>query len=199
MLDSLADEASIQAYLDSIPYSADPIYRGPASVARDQKAHCFDGAVFAAAALRRLGHRPLIIDLRAVRDDDHVLALFWRDGGLGAISKSNVSTLRFREPLFRTPRELVLSYFDFYYNLDGEKTLREYSRPVDLSRFDRLCWETDDAAMETIAQHLDRVPHTKLLRPEQEAKLAPMDRRTFDAGLLGADYAGLYKPGGEKG
>lgn len=203
LLSELTSPSHIQAFLDQIPYSTDPVYRCPTLVMADRKAHCFDGAVFAAAALERLGFRPLIIDLRAVRDDDHVLALFWRDGALGAISKSNVSSLRFREPLFRTPRELVLSYFDFYYNLDGEKTLREFSKPVDLDKVPAARragnWRVDNGVMDVLAAHLDAIVHTRLLTERQEAALAPMDKRTFEAGLMGADWDGLYKPGGAKG
>lgn len=199
LLETLRSPADIQNFLDVVPYSTEPVYRCPRDVARDRLAHCFDGAVFAAAALERLGHAPLILDLRAVRDDDHVLAIYRQGRHYGALSKSNVVMLRSREPLFRGLRELVLSYFDFYYNLDGEKTLREYSRLIDLRRYERIHWRTSTDAMETLAQVLDRTPHTALLTPEQERALTPVDRRTFDAGLLGADWAGLYKPGGEKG
>ena len=109
----LKTPALIQAFLDETPYSPEERYRCPLSVLRDRKAHCFDGAVFAAAMLRRLGHRPLIVDmLPNGRDDDHMLALFRVDGHLGALAKSNFSGLRYREPIYRTLRELVLSYFD---------------------------------------------------------------------------------------
>lgn len=199
LLETLRSPADIQNFLDAVPYSTEPVYRCPRDVVRDRLAHCFDGAVFAASALERLGHAPLILDLRAVRDDDHVLAIYRQGPFYGALSKSNVVMLRSREPLFRGLRALVLSYFDFYYNLDGEKTLREYSRLIDLRRFERLHWRTSTDAMETLAQVLDRTPHTVLLTAEQERALTPVDRRTFDAGLLGADWAGLYKPGGEKG
>ncbi|MBI3271386.1 MAG: hypothetical protein HYZ53_20515 [Planctomycetes bacterium] len=184
----------MQAFLDSVPYSADPVYRCPRSVLRDRVAHCFDGAVFAAAALRRLGHPPLLVDLRAVRDDDHILALFTRHGRFGAIAKSNFVGLRFREPVFRTLRELALSYFEDYYNLEGEKTLRSYSAPVDLRGFDRLDWPERDEAMEEIARRLDSARHFPLLSPKLISALSRMDRRSFESGMLGVNAAGLYKP-----
>ncbi len=194
LLATLASPFEVQRFLDSVPYSGDPIYRCPRRVLEDRKAHCFDGAVFAAAALRRLGFPPLLLDQRAVRDDDHVLALFRQNGRWGAIAKSNFSGLRFREPVYRSLRELVMSYFEAYFNIDGEKTLRAYSLPLRLERFDRQGWETDDRAMEVIAERLDRAHHIELLSAEMERTLSPVDRRSLDAGLLGVDEAGLYRP-----
>lgn len=189
----LSSPARIQAFLDGIPYSADPFYRAPRRVLRERIAHCFDGAMFAAAALRRLGHRPLLVDLRAVRDDDHILAVFRSNGHLGALGKSNFVGLRFREPIFRSLRELILSYFEAYYNVAGEKTLRWYSRPLDLAAFDRLEWEVRDEAMEAVAERLDAIRHFRLLTPAQVRALSRMDRRSYRAGMLGVNRAGLYK------
>ena len=112
-------------------------------VLRERMANCFDGAVFAAAMLSRLGHPPLILDmLPNGRDDDHVLAVYKRDGHWGAVAKSNFAGLRFREPVYRTVRELVMSYFEQYYNVDREKTLRAYTRPLNLQVFDKYQWMT---------------------------------------------------------
>ena len=197
ILDTLTSPAAIQTFLDSIPYSTDKTYRSPSSVLRDRKAHCFDGAVLAAAALRRLGQRPLIIDLRAWRDDDHVLALHRFQGHIGCVSKSNVSLLRFREPVFRTLRELVMSYFEFYFNVESQKALREYSVPIDLSQFDARSWTHDDAVMDTIADRLDTIHHHGLLTEAMIANLTLTDRRTYDACMLGSDDAGLFKPAPE--
>lgn len=189
--------AEIQAYLDSTVYSADPVYRSPRSVLHDRTAHCFDGAVLAAAALKQLGEPPLLMNLRAVRDDDHVLAVFKRDGCLGAIGKSNFVGLRFREPIYRGARELVMSYFEVYYNVAAEKTLRAYSAIVDLDVIAGAGWETDDAAMDVIAATLDTIRHYPVLTPAQEAALTPVDKRSLDAGLLGVNAAGLYRPSGK--
>jgi hypothetical protein len=193
-LASLDSPFKVQQYLDSVPYSDDPIYRCPASVLRDRKAHCFDGAVFAAAALRRLGHPPVLLDQRAVHDDDHVLALYCEHGRYGAVAKSNFSGLRFREPVFRSLRELVMSYFESFFNIEGEKTLRAYSAPLRLERLDGLSWETDDGAMDVIADRLDSIRHFPVLSGEMERNLSPVDRRSMAAGLLGVNEAGLYRP-----
>jgi hypothetical protein len=132
----------IQRYLDvEVSYDNEAggaRCRSPRLVLRDRVAHCMSGALFAAAALRTLGHPPLLLDLEAVRDDDHVLAVYRVRGCWGAIAKSNYSGLRFREPVYRSLRELAISYFEHYYNLRGEKTLRRYSRPVNLVRFDSI-------------------------------------------------------------
>ncbi|MFH1469077.1 MAG: transglutaminase domain-containing protein [Pseudomonadota bacterium] len=193
-LDALGCPADVQALLDATPYSTDPVYRCPRSVLRDRRAHCFDGAVLAAAAFRHLGLPPRIVDLRAWRDDDHVITVFQRDKAWGAVAKSNVVGLRWREPVYRSLRELVMSYFDEYYNLEKLRALRAYSAPLDLSRYDRHAWCTDDACMERIAAQLDRMRHTDLLSAAQVAALQPVDGRRFAAGLLGTEDAGLYKP-----
>jgi hypothetical protein len=191
----LSSLAAIQSFLDETAYSDDKFYRCPAQVLLDRKAHCVDGALLAAAALRRLGEPPLILDLRAERDDDHVVAVFRRRDHWGALAKSNVVGLRFREPVYASLRELVMSYFEPYYNLDGERALRSYSDPLDLSRFDALDWEQRPDAIESvIVRALDDQPHHELLTPAMIADLHPMDARSFAAGLLGSDPNGLYKP-----
>lgn len=194
VLDTLTSPDRIQAFLDGIEYSADPIYRSPRSVLRDRKAHCFDGALFAAAALERLGHPPMLVDLRAHRDDDHIIAIFRRHGHVGAVAKSNFVGLRFRDPIFRTLRELALSYFPAYYNLDGEKSLREVSVPLDLRRLDPIRWRTSDDRLGEIATRLDRIRHYPLMTPDLIASLAPIDRRSYEAGMVGTNLAGVYVP-----
>lgn len=193
LFEALTVPSQIQAFLDALPYSADPYARCPRRVLADRKAHCYDGALFAATALRRLGHPPLLLDLRAVRDDDHVLALFRRRGHWGAVAKSNFVGLRFREPIFRTLRELALSYFEVYFNELGEKTLRSYSMPVDLSRYDRLEWMTQDENLDELSSHLDRARHVALVSQRMIDELVPVDPRSLEAGMVGTNRAGLYK------
>jgi len=195
-LGALESPGAIQAFLDGVEYSADHFYRSPRSVMRDRTAHCVDGAVLAAAALERLGLPPLLLDLRAVNDDDHVIAVFERRGLFGAVAKSNFVGLRYREPIYRSARELALSYFDFYYNSDGERTLRSYSAPVDLSRFPRPGWRIDDRAVEPIVDALDRSRHYPLLPAEAARDLLKMDERSYRAGMLGVKDAGLYRKKG---
>lgn len=192
--DGLDSPLKIQAFLDTMAYSSENAYRCPARVLRERRGHCYDGGVFAAAALRRLGFRPQVVNLNAARDDEHLLALYRIDGHWGAVAKSNFTGLRFREPVYRTLRELVMSYFESYYNLDREKTLRGYTLPVNLNAFDRLNWLTDDAAMDAIAARIGRARKVSLLTRRMLARLSPIDRRSYQAGMLGTDLAGVYKP-----
>jgi hypothetical protein len=146
-----------------------------------------DGALFAAAALRLQGHPPLIVDLEGVFDSDHVLAVFHVDGGWGAIARSNYSGLRYREPIHRTIRELALSYVESYFNLRRQKTLRRYSVPVDLRRFDPRGWMTAEEDLWDIPDYLVGIRHFRLLTPAQERRLATVDARMFTAGLVGRE------------
>ena len=146
-----------------------------------------DGALFAAAALRLQGHPPLIVDLEAVQDDDHVIAVFQRRGLWGSVARSNYSGLRYREPLHRTIRGLVLSYFEWYYNLRREKTLRRFSRPIDLSRFDRIDWMTTEDDLWEIPDYLVDVKHETLMSGAMIQELGTADGRAFNAGLVGRE------------
>jgi hypothetical protein len=188
----LTTPGRIQAFVDALAYRAEDAPACPRRVLAERRAHCYDGALFAAAALRRIGHRPLLVDLQAVRDDDHVLAVFRERGCWGAVAKSNFSGLRFREPIHRSIRELALSYFDDYFNLRGERTLRRYSVPFDLARFDALGWTHRDDVLPGIAGHLDGARHHRLLTPAQERGLGRVDRRAMDSGMVGTDMAGVH-------
>ncbi len=161
----------------------------------DRKAHCFDGAVFAAACLERIDFSPVILELRAVRDDDHLLALYRVDGYWGAVAKSNFVGLRFREPIYRSLRELAISYFPSFFNVEAEKSLRAYSSPLRLSRFARWDWQFVDATMDRIAAGLDASRGFALISPRQVARLAKVDSRSFQGEMVGTDPAGLYRPG----
>jgi hypothetical protein len=179
----------IQRFLDEeIAYDKEPYgprCRSPRVTLRDRTAHCMSGALFGAAALRQLGYPPLLLDLEAVRDDDHVLAIFQAHHHWGAVAKSNYSGLRFREPVYRTLRELVMSYFEHYYNLRLEKTLRNYSRPVNLERFDAIDWMFSEEDPWAIPEYLCTIPHTPLLAAGATRRLARVDARLFSAGLVG--------------
>ena len=179
----------IQRFLDfELAYNKEPTgpsCKSPRRVLRDRTAHCMEGAMFGAAALRMLGYPPLLLDLEAVRDDDHVLAIFRLRGHWGAIAKSNYSGLRYREPVYRTLRELVMSYFEHYYNLEREKTLRGYSRPVDLTRFDSIRWMTAEEDPWPVPEYLCTIAHTPILLPGLVSRLSRMDDRLFAAGLVG--------------
>lgn len=192
----LHSPAAIQAYLDATPYSAEERTRCPLHVMRDRVAHCLDGGLFAATALRRLGYPPLLLDMMPEpgTDDDHVLALFKEQGCFGAVAKSNFVGLRYREPIYRTPRELVLSYFEAYFNVNGKKTLRAYTRLFDLSRFDSIPWMWDERGVAIIEQRFYRLKPIPLLTPEMAARLEPVDPLSYRAGMLVVNPAGLYRP-----
>ncbi len=123
-LDQLNTPLKIQQYLDSISYNATHETNSPRWVMRKKRAHCVEGALFAAACLENQDFRPMVVDMRAENDDDHVIAVYNIDGCWGAIAKSNFTVIRQREPVYKSVRELVMSYFDFYFNSLGEKTLR---------------------------------------------------------------------------
>jgi len=196
ILARLNTPAKIQAFLDGLAYSTEKTYRCPLRVLRERVAHCYDGALFAAAMLRRLGHPPLILEmLPNHRDDDHLLALLKKDGHWGAVSKSNFVGLRFREPVYRTLRELIMSYFEQFYNVEREKTLRGYTLPLNLKAFGRTGWMVEDEPMDWIAEKLDRMKRVRLLTPRMVKRLSPLDARAYQAGLLGTNQRGLYRPG----
>jgi hypothetical protein len=199
LLSHLTSPEKIQAFLDSIPYSAEDVNRCPLRVLQDRKAHCYDGAFFAATALRRIGYPPIVVDMMPEpgRDDDHLLAIFKRDGLFGAVAKSNFVGLRYREAIHRTLRELILSYFEDYFNVDGEKTLRAYTRPLDLRSFDRLGWELRDEGVNAIEERLWQIRRFDLFGPEAAEQLSPVDPRALAAGLFGSDPEGLFKPDGD--
>jgi len=195
MMARLTTPRKIQYFLDGLPYSLETIYRCPLRVLRDRVAHCYDGALFGAAALRCLGYPPLILNMPAIlHDDDHLLALYKRDGRWGAVAKSNFVGLRFREPIYVTLHELVMSYFEQFYNVERKKTLRSYTVPLNLKAFDKLDWMTSDVPLERIGARLDEIRKVRLLTRRMIANLSLVDERSYQAGLLGANKEGLYKP-----
>lgn len=191
VLRQLASPEKIQRFLDEkIVYDPSVSCRSPRRVLRDRRGHCVEGALLAATALRLLGHPPLMLDLQAQRDDDHVLALFRRDGLWGAIGKSNYSGLRYREPVYKTLRELAMSYFEHYFNRRGERTLRGYSRPINLSQFDPTGWMTSEEDPWQIPNYLTTISHTPLIPRKAVAKLTPLDSRLKAANEFGMRKAG---------
>ena len=187
----------IQAFLDAIPYNTEKdgdTFRSPRRVLYDETANCIEGAVLAAAAMRVQGEPPLIMDLTAVRDEDHVIAVFRRRGLWGSIGTSKFTGLRYREPVYRSLRELAMSYFEHYFNLAGERTLRGHGRPVNLGRFDKLEWMTSDEDLWPIAEHLERIPHVTLVPQVIARRLTPLDHQLKAAGTL--NHPGVHPTGG---
>ncbi len=184
-LRALKTPARIQRFIDALAYQYADTAWSPERALRERKGHCLEGALVAAAALRVNGYPPLLMDLEAVRDDDHVVALYRERGLWGGIAKSNFAGLRFRAPVYRTLRELAVSYFDHYYNLRGERTLRAWAGPVNLARLDRLHWMTAEDDVWCVPELLIAARHHPLF-PHKVARLLPrLDRRSFEAGMHG--------------
>jgi hypothetical protein len=187
----LSTPEKIQRFLDEeILYDSSVSCRSPRRLLRERRGHCVEGALLATTALRMLGHPPLVLDLEAQRDDDHVLTLFRRDGLWGSIGKSNYSGLRYREPVYKTLRELAMSYFEHYFNPRGERTLRGYSRPINLAQFDATGWMTSEVDPWHIPNYLTTIRHKSLIPRKVVAKLTPLDPRLKAAGEFGMRKAG---------
>jgi hypothetical protein len=187
--------AEIQKLLTKMKYRADGGARSPLVVEKTLLANCFDGAVYAAAALEQLGYPPLIVDLVAKDDDDHVIAVYYSNGW-GAIAKSNTTMLRSREPVYRGLRELVMSYFDGYFNTNGYRSLRSYSAPVDLRRFDSMEWRTTDIPLQPIENWLYHIRHYPLITPQMEGSVSKAEPELKRACFLYSDPKGLFRPQG---
>ncbi len=184
-LRALNTPAKIQKFIDGLTYQYADTAGSPARVLGERKGHCMEGALLAAAAFRVNGHPPLLMDLEAVRDDDHVIALYRERGLWGGVAKSNFAGLRLRAPIYRTLRELALSYFEHYYNLRGERTLRAYSVPVDLARLDREHWMTAEEDLWIVPELLIAARHYPLFPDKVARELPRLDRRSFEAGMHG--------------
>ena len=175
----------VQRYLDALPYHLADTAWSPRRVLREGTAHCLEGAIFAAAALRVLGYPPLLLDFEAENDTDHVMAIYKVNGHWGAVAKSNYTGCRFREPVYRSLRELAMSYFNIYFNLRRQRTMRTYSRPVNLARFDDQQWMTTQKPVWFIVYHLFEIKHYKLLTRGMIKRLHRVDERTFQGEILG--------------
>jgi len=183
-LRSLKTPHGIQRLLDDMPYHLEDTAWSPRRVLHANTSHCYEGALFAAAALRANGYPPLLLDFESEHDTDHVIAIYRVDGCWGAVAKSNFTGCRYREPVYRSLRELAMSYFNLYFNLRGERSLRTFSRPVHMKRFDHLAWMTTDKPVWFVAEYLLTIFHYRLLTPEQAKRLHRVDKRLFRAECL---------------
>lgn len=184
-LRALNTPVKLQRFLDALTYQYADTAWSPAHALRERKGHCLEGALLAASALRLNGHPPIVMDLEAVRDDDHVIALYRERGLWGGIAKSNYAGLRFRAPVYRTLRELALSYFENYYNHRGERTLRNYSVPVNLARLDSQHWMTSEQDVWCVPELLIAARHFPLFPDKVARNLPRLDRRSYEAGMHG--------------
>jgi len=193
-LRSFRNPHRIQRFLDDLPYHLEDSAWSPRLVLRENTAHCLEGAIFAAAALRANGYPPLIMDMEAEHDTDHVVAIYRVNGHWGAIAKSNYTGCRGREPVYRTLRELALSYFHIYFNMRRERTLRTFSRPVNLARFDRQHWMTTEKPIWFLVDYLFEIHHYKLLRPETMKHVGRVDERLFRGECMGKAFKASPAP-----
>lgn len=188
ILKKLDSPKKIQDFLNRLKFNFEKSGQtcmSPRRVLREKKAHCMEGAMLAAAALEFHGHEPLLVDLRAAKHDhDHVIAVFRQFSCFGAIGKTNHAVLRFREPVYKTIRELVLSYFHEYFDDQGRKNLREYSLPVNLSRFNKLNWRTTEEELWDIPYALDKSGHYQILSKRQIKNLRLADQVEIRAGKI---------------
>jgi hypothetical protein len=198
---SFRSPADIQVYLDSLPYVSEYRDRCPLDVMQDGQCHCLDGGLMAALALRRIGDPGLLIDLVPAKDghgnnldDDHVLAVFRRRGAWGAVAKSNFAMLRYREPIYRSLRELVMSYFEMYFSLDHKKVLRGYTRTLDISRYDHLEYAWNESGATELYKVLYRRKPIALISRQAEAQLQAVDKRVYESGTVGVDMKWVYRP-----
>lgn len=184
----LSTPIKIQDFLDKIPMNWEK--RGetclsPRRTLKLRKMHCLEGAFVAAAALWINGEKPLLLDLKARMDDDHIVVLYRRNGYWGAISKTNHAVLRFRDPVYKTIRELVLSYFHEYFrNSDGRKMLTSYSaKPFDLRRLG-VGWLTAEKNLYSIAEKIDQAPHERIYPSKSRKFIRPADIMERRAGKI---------------
>lgn len=188
ILNKLNTPQKIQDYLNKLPINFEEngaTSMSPRQVLKQRKAHCIEGAVLAATALWYHGHKPLLLDLVTTKnDDDHVVALFKQHGYWGAISKTNHTVLRYREPVYQSIRELAMSYFHEYFKDNGKKTLRKFSRPFDLSKLKDKSWLTSSEDIWEINNALDDSFHYNILKPDQLKTLRKADPIEVSAGKL---------------
>ncbi len=190
----------IQRYLDGLPYIGEERDRCPLDVMRDGQCHCLDGGLFAALALRKLGDPGLLVDLVPIKDrrgrnldDDHVLAVFRRYGRWGAVAKSNFPWLRYREPVYRDIRELVMSYFEMYFSIAGVKVLHGYLRPFDISRLDTSGYAWDEQAAGRLYKRLYARKEVPVLSAQSQRLLVSPDEREYESGVLGVNWDWVYR------
>lgn len=192
VLDRLDSPAEIQSYLNALRANFElegDTCMSPRLVLRTGSAHCVEGAVLAAAAMRLHGRPAQLVELLTTADDDpHVIAIFRERGFWGALGKTNHAVLRYRDAVYKTLRELVMSYFhEYFLNSNGRKTLRSYTRPMQLSQFDKRGWATSEEPVDYIPKKLEEADHIDLLAEWQVRALRVADPIEIDAGKLIVD------------
>jgi hypothetical protein len=192
-LRSLNTPDKIQAYLNELIYNPTDHASSPRWVMITGEGHCFEGGLFAAAALEMHGYKPLMVDLIAENDDHHVLTVFKSKTGWGSIAKSNTTLLAGRHPFYKNVRELVMSYFDFYFNTKRQLSLYGYSNPINLNRFNKWHWRTSDADLMEMGMSFNDLTHYEIVSTRLLKALPPVPQKLVDACFLGSDPSGTYQ------
>ncbi|HYS54277.1 MAG TPA: hypothetical protein VER58_11000 [Thermoanaerobaculia bacterium] len=193
ILRGLRSPAHIQRFLDELPYDDRGGAASPRSVMRDGKAQCYSGVLFACAALRELGHPPRLAWMDAVTDDGHCIALYESGGLWGSVAKSNFTTIRSREPIYPY-LALGLSYFEGFFNLYGKRTMRAFTVPIDLEKFEPRGWRFDEGPMLYIDRAIDTAPRAWKLPRGSVRQISRVSQQLRRAGLLGSNPKGLWRP-----
>jgi hypothetical protein len=178
---------AIQEYLDGMPYIGEERDRSPLNVMLDRQSHCLDGGFLAALCLWRIGFKPLLIDIVPYpgEDDDHVLALYQIEGRWGALAKSNYVNLGFREAVYVSIRELVMTYFEHYASIHQKKVLRGYTRPLDASKYTHLNWAWDESgANKLYYKHFYGRPAIPIVTKSMVKRLSPVTDRNYQSEIL---------------
>ncbi len=177
-----------------MPYNAEARDRSPLNVVLDKQCHCLDGGFLAALLLWKLGYRPLVLDLVPMpnADDDHVLAIYQVHGRWGAVAKSNFVNLGFREAVYRNLHELIMSYFEHYFNLECVRTLYGYTRPFDLSRYPDPSWPYDEPAANRLYKRFYSRKPIPLITAAMVKGFHPVTERNFKAATLGTDMKWVF-------
>jgi hypothetical protein len=186
LFNKLNTPQKIQDFLNDLGpnHAQDPVCMSPRLVLQKKKGHCLEGALLATAILWHHGHKPLLLDLVTTKDDhDHVVALFQKNGHWGAISKTRHAVLRYREPIYKTIRELAMSYFHEYFLDSGVKTMRSYSKPFSLAKYGKD-WITSEDDLYEMGSDLDDAPHVHILTPAMIKGLRKADTIEIQAGKI---------------
>jgi hypothetical protein len=188
LLSKLNTPQKIQEFLESIPFNHETngeTCMSVASVLKENKAHCLEGAFVACVCLMLVGRKPLIVSLKVndTHDDDHIVVIFKENGYFGALSKTNHAVLRYRDPVYRSVRELVMSYFhEYFLYKDGKKTLIGYTEPINMKRY-KTAWITSDSDVFDIGNTIYKIPVISIIPPENKKFLrnaTPFEREALD-------------------
>ena len=186
----------VQDFLDKTPFNFEErgeTYWSPQKALRRGRMHCFEGAIFACFYLRHYGIKNYLMDLKTKdlkKDSDHILCIFRINRFWGAISKTNHSVLRWRDPIYKTPRELAMSYFHEYFLDNGQKTLLSFSKPFDIFKKFGAEWITEEKDLDKIAEALDKSPHISFA-PKKNMKFIRRAGKTEIKGAAITEYKNI--------